>query len=478
MFLRQIIDPHLAQYSYLIGCQRTGEALVIDAERDIDRYDALATENDLKITAVAETHIHADFLGGAGEFATRSGVGLYLSGEGGPDWLYQWAQAGDQVKFLKHGDRFAVGNLEIEVVHTPGHTPEHLCFLITDYGGGADQPMGLVTGDFLFVGDVGRPDLLESAAGVRGMMAPSARQLQKSLAERLPPLSDHLLVWPGHGAGSACGKALGAVPVSSLGYERLFNGPLKQAARDPDGFVAEILRGQPEPPLYFAEMKRLNRDGVPVTGGLPVIKFLTPGEADRLVDKGGVTVLDSRPDRSLFPLGHLPGAIHAPLPGAFFSAGVGSFVALDEKILVVVDEDADAGSALRQLYRIGYDQVVGFLNWSKYVAAGGKMVTADRIMFDEFKSLTPGRDAVILDVRTTSEFEAGHVDGAVSMPYTRMRTRLEELPDGKRLYVHCGSGNRASLAASFLRARGFDAVHVDGVCSDCQKIAEEQGVLH
>jgi hydroxyacylglutathione hydrolase len=269
MLLRQIFDPYLAQYAYLVGCQRTGVALLIDPLRDIAPYQALAKENGLRITAVAETHIHADFVSGGAEFAADPEVWLHVSAEGGPDWSYAWPGSRPNTHWLKDGDVFEVGKIRVRALHTPGHTPEHLSFLITDVGGGADEPLALCTGDFVFVGDVGRPDLLESAAGESGAMEPAARALRKSLVQTLPPLPDFLQILPGHGAGSSCGKSLGAVPTTTLGYERRFNAPLKLALEDEGDFVRQILSGQPEPPLYFATMKRVNRDGVRVTGGVP-----------------------------------------------------------------------------------------------------------------------------------------------------------------------------------------------------------------
>jgi hydroxyacylglutathione hydrolase len=476
MFLRQIFDPYLAQYAYLIGCQRTGEALVIDPERDINRYKRLAEENGLHISAVAETHIHADFVSGSREFAEDPEVNLYLSAEGGKDWTYNWPGQRANTHFLKNGDQFLVGNIRVEAVHTPGHTPEHLSFLITDLGGGADAPIALTTGDFVFVGDVGRPDLLESAAGQKGVMEPSARTLQASLVERLSPLADFLQILPAHGAGSACGKSLGAVPTSTLGYERHFNKPLRQAAADPAGFVKEILRGQPEPPLYFATMKRVNRDGIRVTGGVPAAKHLTVAAAKAIVDDPAVKILDCRDSRDVFSGGHLPRAIHVPLNGPFFSAGAGSYVAEDEKMLLVAESQADADLAAVQLYRIGLDGLAGWIAPEEWADAGEDVVVSGRIMFQDFN-----RDAVqgvILDVRTTSEFEEGHLPGALSIPYTRLRARLDEVPKDQALFIHCGSGKRASLAASFLNAMGYTAIHIDGVCDECERIASAQGITH
>ncbi len=478
MLLRQIFDPHLAQYAYLVGCQRTGEALLIDPERDIDRYREMAAENDLRITAVAETHIHADFVSGGREFAQDPNVDLYLSAEGGPDWTYQWPAGRPRTHFLKHGDHFLVGNIRVEAVHTPGHTPEHLSYLITDLGGGADQPIALATGDFVFVGDVGRPDLLESAAAIKGTMEPSARKLQESLRDRLAPFADYLQLLPAHGAGSACGKALGAVPTSTLGYERRFNNSLKLALNDGDAFVREILSGQPEPPLYFATMKRVNRDGIAVTGGVPKPPRLKAAEFSRIVADKDVQILDTREDRKAFDAAHVVRAIHAPLRSAFFSTTAGSYLAENDSIVLVLEKDEDADLAVRQLYRIGFDHIVGWITAGEAKAGGLFAEREERIDFPDFQPARALEQGEIIDVRTSAEFQRGHLEGARSFPYTRLKTRLGELPKNRRLFIHCGTGRRASLAASFLRSEGFDAVHIDGVCAECEQIASAEGIAH
>ncbi|HEY5754117.1 MAG TPA: MBL fold metallo-hydrolase [Chthoniobacterales bacterium] len=478
MFLRQIFDPYLAQYAYLIGCQRSGEALIIDPERDIDRYQKVAAENDLRITAVAETHIHADFISGGREFAQDSEIHLYLSAEGGPDWTYQWPGDRPNTHFLKHGDQFMVGRIRVEVVHTPGHTPEHLSYLITDLGGGADQPIALATGDFMFVGDVGRPDLLESAAGIKGVMESSARELRESLRQRLAPFADYLQILPAHGAGSACGKSLGAVPTSTLGYERRFNTALNLALRDGEAFVKDILSGQPEPPLYFATMKRVNRDGPAITGGAPKPPHLDPLDLARAARHASIRILDARRDRKTFDSAHVAGAIHAPLHSPFFSTSAGSYLAEDDPILLVLEAVEDADLAARQLYRIGFDDVLGWITVKEARAAGLLVQREERIDFSDFHPTEALREGEIIDVRTTAEFRQGHLDGARSFPYTRLKIRLDELPKNRRLFIHCGTGRRASLAASFLRSAGFDAVHIDGVCAECERIAQTEGVAH
>jgi hydroxyacylglutathione hydrolase len=478
MLLRQIFDPYLAQYAYLIGCQRTGEALLIDPLRDIAPYQALAKENDLRITAVGETHIHADFVSGGAEFAADPEVRLYLSAEGGPDWSYTWPGSRPNTHWLNGGDMFEVGKIRVQALHTPGHTPEHLSFLITDVGGGADQPLALCTGDFVFVGDVGRPDLLESAAGESGAMEPAARALHQSLRKVLPPLPEFLQILPGHGAGSSCGKSLGAVPTTTLGYERRFNAPLKLALADDGDFVQEILSGQPEPPLYFATMKRVNRDGIRVTGGVPDAPHLDVAAFRQQTADRATVVLDARMDRADFDRGHVPRSIHAPLRSSYFPASAGSFAAENDALLLVLESADDADLAARQLYRIGLDGLKGWITVDEARDAGLLATQVERIAFSRFDPARAVAEGLVLDVRTSQEFEDAHIEGAVSIPYTRLKERLSELPQGRRVFVHCGTGRRASLAASFLRARGFEAVHVDGVCADCERIAQARGVTH
>lgn len=462
MLLRQISDPFLAQYAYLVGCQKTGEALIIDPERDIDRYRAIASENGLRITAVTETHIHADFVSGAREFAQDPAVHLFLSGEGGSDWSYRWTGNRPHTRLLRDGDTFQVGNMEIQAIHTPGHTPEHLCFLITDKGGGASEPVAIATGDFLFVSDVGRPDLLETAAGQANVAASSAKLLLSSLRERLATLGDYVQVLPGHGAGSACGKSLGAIPTSTLGYERRFNAPFKLALADGESFVKDILQGQPDPPRYFATMKRVNRDGVAVVGGLPKPARLTPEAFKGAAAIPGTFVLDARSDLSAFAQAHIARSLSAPLRSPFFTAAAGSFLDEQDRILLLVEIEADLDLAVRQLFRVGLDNVVGWMTVGEALAAGLFTERSQQIAFSSFDPEAALSEGAIIDVRTSSEHANKHIPGSIPLPYTRLLARLDEVPRGKLLYVHCASGKRAALASAFLRSRGFDAVHVNG----------------
>lgn len=468
MFLKQVYDTGLAQAAYLIGCQATGAAIVIDPERDIDQYHELAKKNDLTITAVAETHVHADFVSGAREFAQDPNITLYLSSLGGSDWSYRWVGDRPNTVMLSDGDEFTVGNIKFRAVHSPGHTPEHLSYLVTDVGGGATEPIALATGDFVFVGDVGRPDLLESAAGVAGAMEPGARQLSESLRGKLNDLPEYLQILPGHGAGSACGKALGSIPTSTLGYERRFNGALSLANESPDRFVKEILSGQPEPPIYFARMKQVNRDGIQVTGGVPTVAHMDPATFASEAKKTGTRVIDTRSSRDEFLASRLPQAIHAPNKGTELTNAAGSVVTADERILLVLEDAGDLDTVSRLLYRIGLDNMAGYVTFEELASDNSvEMTTLAAEPFSDFKAANIGSGDRVLDVRRSDEFEAAHVKNAMHIPHTRIREHMDELDPNTRYYVYCRTGRRASIIASFLASAGYDVVLLDGDCENC-----------
>jgi hydroxyacylglutathione hydrolase len=474
MFLRQITDLALSQNAYLIGCQRTGEAIIIDPERDIDRYLGIAEDNGLNIVAVADTHIHADYLSGAREFVERHGTLVYLSTEGGSEWQFDWAKDLTNTRLLRGGDTFQVGKIKLEAVSSAGHTPEHLSFLVTDIGGGATEPIALLSGDFIFVGDVGRPDLLESAAGQAGAMEPSARSLYASL-RATDILPEHLQILPAHGAGSACGKALGAISMSVLGYERRFNSALRDAlAGKEEAFVKDILSGQPEPPRYFARMKRDNQAGPPLLqdGRLPTPRRLTTSE---FIASIGDTahpkmVIDLRGDREAFMQAHVEGSLFAPFASGKLSEVAGSYIDEDSAILLVVNEGSEVDEAVRQLARIGLDTIEGWIPISKALsdlADEANILTHQSSITTAGlpEALTNHPDALVLDVRSAVEYAESHVRGAKHIAYTRLAVRLAEVPEGRSIFVHCGSGLRASLAVPFL-ARHRDVIHVDGHFSD------------
>ncbi len=451
MLFHHFYDTRLAQASYLVGCQATGNALVIDPNRDLQQYATVASEHRLRITHVTETHIHADFLSGARELAARHGAQLLLSGEGGPDWQYAFA-ADAGATTLRDGDHFMVGNLRLEVLHTPGHTPEHLSFLLTDTPASA-EPVMLFTGDFVFVGDVGRPDLLEKAAKIAGTMEAGARTLWRSL-DRFRALPDHLQVWPGHGAGSACGKALGAVPSSTVGYEKLVNWGV--GAADEAAFVRGVLEGQPEPPAYFAQMKRRNREGPALLGEQAPLPALDDATASALL-AAGATLLDVRPSAT-FAAAHHRGAINVPL-GKSLATFAGSLVPYDTPIVVVCASASDAEAARVALQLIGLDDTRGWVSPAPLGDRG--MVFQPQRTAPEARAAHDA-GAFTLDVRGHAEWEAGHLAHAVLIPLPDLAARLGDIPRDRPVQVHCQSGVRSAMATSWLRAQGVDAVDVLG----------------
>jgi hydroxyacylglutathione hydrolase len=454
MILKRFYDEKLAHASWLVGCAATGQALIVDPNRDAEQYVAAAQAEGLRITHVIETHIHADFVSGTRELAARTGATAYLSDEGGPDWQYGW-KAEDTV-LVRDGDRFMVGNVRVDVMHTPGHTPEHLCFVITDTAG-ADRPMGVFTGDFVFVGDVGRPDLLERAAGIAGTMEAGARQLHRSI-RRFRDLPDFVQIWPAHGAGSACGKSLGAVPQSTLGYEKLFNWAF--GIDDEEAFVQAVLAGQPEPPKYFAEMKRINRDGPPVLGGFHLPQRRRDEDLAEVL-RGGATVIDIRPAAE-FANGHVPGTIGIPLNRSF-NTWAGWLVPYDREFYLFA---ASAGTeacleeAIRDLAFVGLDRVAGWFGQGALDLHGAAelLQTTPQMTPAELAERFDSGEVEVLDVRGGGEWSAGHLPGVRNIPLGHLPDRIAELPRDRPIVLHCQSGGRSSIAASVLQAHGFDNV--------------------
>lgn len=458
MYFKQIFDEKLAQYAYIIGCQANGEAIVIDPMRDVDQYHKIAEKEGLKITAAADTHIHADYVSGLRELAEQ-GVKVYGSDEGDADWKYEWLIGSDyNYELVTAGDTFSIGNIKFDVVHTPGHTPESISFLVTD-GAATDEPMGILTGDFVFVGDIGRPDLLETAAGQKGNMKPSAKTLYKS-TEAFKKLPEYLQVWPAHGSGSACGKALGAVPESTVGYELRFS-PAFKASSSEEEFVDFILDGQPEPPLYFGRMKKVNREGPAVIHELPRPSKL---EIKEMVKSGGV-IVDTR-ERQDYMKGHIPGSLLASLDNNFNTIA-GSYIDADSDIYLIISE-SDLEQAVRDLLRVGLDNIAGYTIPAELEGWEGELETIEAVSFADVAEQLDNQNIEILDVRKATEYSEGHVPGSVNIAHTRLAEHLDELPKDKELYVHCGSGQRASYASGLLARNGFNIKWVDDLFSNWQ----------
>lgn len=444
MFFQHVYDKSLAQASYFIGCQKAGVAMVIDPKRDVDTYLEIAKQNNMKITHVSETHIHADFLSGSRELAALTGAKLYLSDEGGTGWKYEFAHEG-----LKDGDVIKVGNLKFEVIHTPGHTPESISFLLTDVPA-SDKPVILFTGDFVFVGDIGRPDLLEKAAGLKGTQDVGAKQMFESI-QKFRKLPDYIQVWPGHGAGSACGKALGAVPSSTVGYEKSRNWAL-QYDNDEKGFIKYLLEDQPEPPKYFAMMKKLNKVDRPLLTEIPKLRKLGSSELKEALSKG-VKVIDTRL-KDDFAAGFIPGTINIQGNNAF-PTWMGWFVSYEEPFILIAD-DSKLDDLLRKLMRIGLDNIYGYVeNVKDYKESGGILLKSETISTDEFKGILKTNHTQVIDLRGATEYKTGHIKGAENVFIGALEKTLDKIKKDEGVIIHCQSGDRASIGYSLLAKHGF-----------------------
>ena len=451
MLLERIYDEDLAQASYLIGCQAKGEALVVDPRRDIEVYRRLAAANGMKIVAVTETHIHADYLSGTRELAAATGARIYVSGEGGEDWQY-----GFDGERLFDQSTITLGNISVKALHTPGHTPEHLSFLITD-GAFSNSAGYLLSGDFVFSGDLGRPDLLDEAAGGVDTRFAGAHDLFVSLKEKFLTLPDYVQVFPGHGSGSACGKALGALPSSTVGYERSFAwwGPFLEAD-DEAGFIDALLDGQPDAHAYFARMKRQNRQGPAVMGErAPLTEIPVETAASRLA-ADEISVVDTR-SHSQVHAGTVQGALNIPAGTKFASFGAWAVdPERDSRPLVLLAGDQDTAMDMwDHLVRVGIDAVAGYVT------------TLDGLPTSKPRTISPAElesfdAALLLDVRNKTEHAAGHVPGSEQLSAGRVLWNTDQLPADGTIVTYCQSGVRNSVAASALRRAGFDVVELEG----------------
>lgn len=452
MLLKYFYDTSLAHASYLVGCQQTGEAVVIDAGRDVEPYLQAAADEGLRIVAAAETHIHADFVSGSRELADRAGARMYLSDEGPPEWKYQFATESNAT-LLKQADVFHIGRVRFEVLHTPGHTPEHVSFLLTDEGAGATAPIGIFTGDFVFAGSIGRPDLLETAAGVVGSAEEGARRLYHSM-RRFRELPDFLQVWPGHGAGSACGKGLGAVPSTTVGYEKLFNPALQ--FHDEQQFVDYILADQPETPSYFAVMKRVNKVGPELLRDLPDVMEQSVEQLPQTARES--LVIDTSPAPG-FARAHVPGTIN--IPSALLARWAGYFVDYDRPVFLITGR-RQLGENLRALRSIGIDRVGGWFDGRAVRAAGLRTESYPSRAPRELRVQIESGALQLLDVRAATEHRAGRIAGARHRFVGSLLREPPPLDRSKPVAVHCLAGGRSAIAASILQRAGYDVTNMQG----------------
>ncbi len=444
MYFQHVYDKTLAQASYFIGCQKAGIAAVIDPKRDIDTYLEIAKQNNMQITHIFETHIHADFLTGSRELAAVTGAKMYLSDEGGEGWEYEFAHEG-----LKHGSQVMVGNLKIDVLHTPGHTPESISFLLTDTPA-SKEPVMLFTGDFVFVGDIGRPDLLEKAAGMVGTQDKGAEQMYQSI-NLFANLPEFIQVWPGHGAGSACGKALGAVPSTTVGYEKKRNWAF-QYGTNKTGFIDFLLTDQPEPPKYFAKMKELNKVDRPLLTEVPTIKELSKSDLNAATAKG-IKLIDTR-NKQDFEKGFIEGSINIQGNNSF-ATWMGWFVSYNEQFILVASP-SQVDDLTRKLMRIGLDNIYGFVDAAKInELSDAPLLTSTMVNISDVKANTT---AEVIDLRGVAEYNSGHIAGATNVFVGTLLQNLAKVPKDKPVIIHCQGGDRAAIGYSLLVKEGYTNV--------------------
>jgi glyoxylase-like metal-dependent hydrolase (beta-lactamase superfamily II)/rhodanese-related sulfurtransferase len=433
----------LAQASYLVGdgAGDGGECAIVDPRRDVDVYLEEAARRGLAIRHVIETHLHADFVSGHVELARRTGATIHISHRAG---------AGFPHHAVREGDEIVMGGTALRFLETPGHTPESVCVLVLDRAHG-DRPLKVLTGDTLFIGDVGRPDLV----GAKGLSAAQmAGMLYDSLRKKLMPLPDVVQVHPAHGAGSACGKNISSELSSTIGEQKALNHALQPMSREQ--FVAVVTAGLPPPPAYFRHDAELNRQGAPLLADLPPLPALGPAELEAAVS-GGALVLDVR-DKALFGAGHVPGAVNIGLAGSF-APWAGSLLPQDAPLLIVAEGEAGADEARMRLARVGLHKVAGRLagGVAAWRGSGRELALLPQVSVGELEQrlARPADAPLVLDVRGPGEHALRHAPGALNLPLPELRLRLDELDPARPTAVICASGYRSSAAASLLRRAGF-----------------------
>jgi len=455
MLLHQRFIPGLAIASYLVGDERTGEAAVIDPTRDVEEYLTFARDNDLHIGHILETHVHADFVSGARELKARlkDQPVIHSSGMGGAEWTPPYA---DQVS--KDGDEVQFGSMRLKAIHTPGHTPEHVSWALYDDTRSKETPWIMFTGDFLFVGDVGRPDLLGAEA-----QRQLAHQLYQSVFDKLPAVPDITEIFPAHGAGSLCGKAISSRRSSTVGFERRFNSVLTR--KPEEQWIRDLMADMPLAPPYFRRMKKVNQEGPAILGPeLPGLRRWSVKEVhDRVCEK--CLILDVR-SKEAFAAAHIPDAINIPF-GPQLPTWAGWVLPYDRPIQLIVDHAAQVPEVVTHLIRVGFDEVQGYVQGGidGWETSGYPLAMLATMSVHQLRDrLSQGPDRVtVLDVRTEKEWNAGHIDSAIHIHGGKLQERFADVPRSKPVAVICGSGYRASIAASFLKREGYaDVTNVVG----------------
>ena len=441
MYFKQFYLNCLSHASYLLGSD--GEAAVVDPQRDVDQYLEEAAAQNLKIKYIIETHLHADFISGHRELAARTGADIVFSERAGVQFPHRAA---------RNYDELAIGRVKLRIIETPGHTPESICVLVIDTGV-SDKPQKVLTGDTLFIGDVGRPDL----AGAKGYTPQTmAAMMYDSLHEKLLKLDDSVQVYPAHGAGSMCGKNLSTETSSTIGEQRKFNYALRPMTKD--AFVKMLTTDLLEAPAYFSQDAEINRTGAQPLNGLPRPAALSPAEVCKLAAQGYV-ILDVRTEKD-FGVSHVPGALNIGLSGQF-AMWAGSLISLTAPIVIVADDETRIGEAQMRLARVGLENVKGYLSMCAWREAGLEVVPVPQISVAELRNLIQERtDLQLIDVRRPAEYDNGHAPGATTAPLAKLRELLPDLnlePE-KPTAIICAGGYRSSAATSIVQQAGFTNV--------------------
>jgi glyoxylase-like metal-dependent hydrolase (beta-lactamase superfamily II)/rhodanese-related sulfurtransferase len=440
MFFKQFYLGCLAHASYLIGSD--GEAAVVDPQRDVDQYIDEAGTQNLRIKYIIETHLHADFISGHRELTARTGAQIVFGEKAGAAFAH---------RAVKEGDELHIGHVKLRMMETPGHTPESICVLVVDTEV-SDEPQKVLTGDTLFIGDVGRPDL----AGGKGYTPQEmAGMMYDSLHNKLLKLNDTVEVYPAHGAGSMCGKNLSSETSSTLGQQRQFNYALQPMTKSQ--FVKMMTTDLPEAPAYFAKDAEINRAGAAAMDQLPQPQALTPAEVFKRAQDGAI-ILDVR-SAAEFGAGHVPASLNIGLGGQFAS-WAGSLIPLSSAIVIVAESEEKVGEAQLRLARVGLENVDGFLaggifSWDRN---GFEVAAVPQISVSELKDLIKTQtDLQVIDVRRPPEYQSGHAPGAITAPLAKLREMLPnlQLDSAKPTAVICAGGYRSSAATSILQQNGF-----------------------
>ena len=438
MYFQQFYLGCLAHASYLIGAD--GEAAVVDPQRDVEQYLQEAAAQGFQITYIVETHLHADFVSGHRELAARTGADIVFGHRAGATFPHRAVHDGDELR---------LGSVTLRVLETPGHTPESISILVIDHAV-SEEPQKVLTGDTLFIGDVGRPDL----AGAKGHTAAQmAGMLYDSLHRKLLRLADGVEVYPAHGAGSLCGRNISQDTSSTIGEQKKFNYALQPIPKA--DFVHMMTTDLPEAPAYFPRDAEINRTGAAALADLPRPAALAPAEVHTCVQRG-VVALDVRP-AAAFGAGHVPGAVNIGLGGQFAS-WAGRLLALETPLVIVAEDNAQVEEAVTRLARVGMEHIQGYLDGGMYAwhQAGLPVTTIAQIPVDELRhQLEEGQDVQVVDVRQPGEYASGHVPGAISLPLAHLAEGGAQLPPERSVVVICAGGYRSSAGTGILARLGF-----------------------